>query len=266
MNGQREMRYRIARRATQVGVLGLLWLGAHAHLGLLTGDLSSSRILRTIPLADPFAVLQILVSGQTLASTVLVGAAIVLVFYALVGGRSFCAWVCPVNPVADLAAWIQRRGGVRAPLRLGSGVRYGVLALTLALSAILGVAAFEWVSPIGMIHRELVYGAGFGLLAAVWILGLDLFVLRRGWCGSLCPLGAFYALVGQLSVLRVSFGPDRCDRCGECTPVCPEPQVLRFEELASRGWVTSGECSNCGRCVEVCPRDALRFGLRLRRG
>ena len=99
----------IARRVTQGSILLLFWLGAHQHLGVLTGNLSASHLFRTVPLADPFAVLQILATGHMLAVSVLLGAAIVLAFYFLVGGRAFCSWVCPVNPLADLAAWLRRR-------------------------------------------------------------------------------------------------------------------------------------------------------------
>ena len=66
-----EHRFWLARRTTQLGILLLFWLGAHLHLGVLTGNLSASRVLRTVPLADPFAVLQILVTGHALAGTVL---------------------------------------------------------------------------------------------------------------------------------------------------------------------------------------------------
>ena len=94
--------------------------------------------------------------------------------------------------------------------------RYWILGLALLVSALCGVAAFEWVSPVGMIHRELIFGPGLGLLAIAAILLLDLFVAQRGWCGSLCPLGAFYALVGRFSLLRMGFDTGRCDRCGDC--------------------------------------------------
>jgi ferredoxin-type protein NapH len=46
-------------------------------------------------------VLQILATGHQLAGTVLLGAAIVLAFFFVVGGRSFCSWVCPVNLVSS---------------------------------------------------------------------------------------------------------------------------------------------------------------------
>jgi len=252
-------RYMVLRRLSQGGVLLLFWLGAHQHLGWLTGNLSSSRVLRTIPLSDPFAVLQILATGRGLSATVLVGALIVLLSYLLVGGRSFCAWVCPLNVITDLAGWLRQRLGVRGQLRVARGTRFWVMGMAIALSALLGVAAFEWLSPIAMFHRELIFGVGFGLLSVVGVFLLDLFVLRHGWCGSLCPLGAFYSLVGRLSILRIGFDSSRCDHCGDCIPVCPEPQVIRFDEIEARGFISDGQCSNCARCLEVCPRGAFSF-------
>jgi ferredoxin-type protein NapH len=256
-------RWLLARRTTQLGILALFWLGAHAHLGVLTGNLSASRLLRSVPLADPFASLQIVATGHLPATTALVGAASVLGFYFLVGGRAFCGWVCPVNLVSDTAGWMRRRWHLGGQFRVERSTRYWILGLALVVSAVTGVAAFEAVSPIGMLHRELIFGAGLGLLAAVALLVLDLFVLRYGWCGSLCPLGAFYSLVGRWSLLRVGFDRERCDRCGDCAKVCPEPQVLHFGDIEAAGFVDSGNCLNCARCLEVCPRDAFRFSTRL---
>ena len=251
--------YLLLRRLSQVGILALFWLGAHQHLGWLTGNLSSSRVLRTIPLSDPFAVLQILATGRVLSATVLVGALLVLLFYLLVGGRSFCAWVCPLNMITDLAGWLRQRLEIRGQLRVAREARFWVMGMAIGLSALLGVAAFEWLSPIAMFHRELIFGVGFGLLSVVGIFLLDLFVLRHGWCGSLCPLGAFYSLLGRLSLLRIGFDSSSCDRCGDCLPICPEPQVIRFDEIGARGFIDDGQCLNCARCLEVCPRGAFSF-------
>jgi ferredoxin-type protein NapH len=255
-------RYLVARRVTQLGMLVLFWLGAHGYSNLLTGNLSSSRVLGTVPLSDPYAVAQILATGQALAATVLVGAAVVAAFYWVVGGRAFCAWVCPVNMVADAAAWLRRRFTLPRTFHVNRSVRSWIMVLALPVSALTGVAAFEWVSPIGMVHRDLIYGAGLGLQAVAAILLLDLFVVRHGWCGTLCPLGAFYALLGRVSLVRVRFDAERCDHCGDCVIVCPEPQVIQYNEMGSRGFIASGDCLNCGRCLEVCPRDAYRFGMR----
>lgn len=262
-------RYILLRRATQVGVLLLFFATAHwgwtlAGQPVLVGNLSSSELLGTIPLADPFAVLQILLTQHSLESSVLVGAGIVLAFYALLGGRVWCSWVCPINMVTDLAGWLRIRLGIRDMFHLNRNIRYIVLALALVLSALMGVAAFEWVSPISMMHRELLFGLGLGWMAVAGVFLFDLLVLKHGWCGHLCPLGAFYALVGRIAPLRIDFDTPTCTHCGECARVCPEPQVLNLKLAARAGLISSGECTNCGRCITVCPEDTLHFNLRYR--
>lgn len=260
-------RYLILRRVVQGGTLLVFfgtfhWGWSVAGAPLLRGNLSASELAGVVPLADPFATLQLLATGRPLAVSVLLGAGLVLALYAVVGGRSFCAWVCPINPVTDLAGWLRQRLGLEQTLRLSRRVRYGVLALALVLSFLSGVAAFEMVSPIGMLHREVVFGLGLGWAAVLAIFLFDLLVLRHGWCGHLCPLGAFYAQVGRVAQVRVGYDEASCTHCGDCARVCPEPQVLDLRRLAVRGLVDSGECSNCGRCVPVCPEDSLSFHWR----
>jgi len=260
-------RYLLMRRSVQLGIL-LLFLGTVragwevAGRPVLSGNLSSSELFGLIPMADPFAVLQIMLTGQLPLTEVLIGAGLILLFYGLLGARSWCAWICPVNMVTDLAAWLRRRTGISDLFHLSRNIRYTVLALTLILSVITGVAAFEWISPISMLHRELIFGIGLGWIAVLGVFLFDLFVLRNGWCGHLCPLGAFYAVIGRLAQVRVRFDTPTCTHCGECARVCPEPQVLNLHEAARNGMITSGECSNCGNCISVCPENTLHFDLR----
>lgn len=263
----RVWRFILYRRLVQLGVLllflGTAWWGwSLGGRPLLLGNLSSSLVLGVIPLADPFAVLQILATGHALDSQVLIGAAVVLLVYGVLGGRVWCSWVCPVNMVTDLAAWLRSRLGATDLFHIRRSVRYLVLVLALLLSALTGVAAFEWVSPISMLHRELIFGIGLGWTAVLGSFLFDLLVLKHGWCGHLCPLGAFYALVGRFAPLRIRFDAPTCTHCGECARVCPEPQVLNLREAAAAGLIRSGECTNCGRCITVCPEDTLHFYLR----
>jgi ferredoxin-type protein NapH len=229
---------------------------------LLAGTLSASTFLGAIPLADPFAALQILASGHVPALEVVLGASIVLAVYLVLGGRVFCAWVCPMNVVTDAASSLRERLGVRDLFHLTPRARYWVLALALALSVTTGVAAFEWVSPIGMLHRAIVYGGTIGLVAVAGVLLLDLAVLRHGWCGHLCPLGAFWSLAGRAGVVKVRFDAASCSRCGDCIRTCPEPRVLNLNRAAERGVIDGGECTNCGRCIAICPEASLAYGVR----
>ena len=258
------MRYLISRRFVQIGIL-VLYMGANAFgWKILQGDLSGSLLFETIPLADPYAILQMLFAGAVLASDILIGALIILLLYGIVGGRAFCSWVCPVNMVTDLANWLRRKLGVsqvQKRVYMSRRLRYWVLGLSLLLSAAMGVAAFELISPISMLHRGLVFGIGLGFGAIIVIFLFDLFVHENGWCGYICPLGGFYSVLGRISLIRVRHDAQKCTACMKCKEVCPEKEVLFMVGKSSES-VLMGECTNCARCIEVCGDDALNFSIR----
>jgi len=258
-------RYLILRRFTQIGIL-ILFFGANAWgWKILEGNLSTSRILDIIPMSDPYATLQMFAAGAIISTDILLGVGVVTLFYFIVGGRAFCSWVCPINMVTDSANWLRRVFDIdRAQLQkqpISRKARYWVLILSIILSAFMGVAAFEFVSPISMLHRGIVFGIGFGWAAVLIIFLFDLFVLKNGWCGHICPLGGFYSLLGKYSFIRVHHSEENCTLCMKCKVVCPEKQVLHMIGKESIP-VLSGECTNCARCIEVCDDDALRFSIR----
>ncbi|MDX9813329.1 MAG: quinol dehydrogenase ferredoxin subunit NapH [Sulfurimonas sp.] len=257
-------RYLFFRRTTQIAIL-VLYFGANAWgWTLLMGNLSSSSLLGIIPLSDPYAVLQMFVAGASIATDIALGALIITIFYLSIGGRAFCSWVCPVNLITDAAALLRRKIGVENFAKKQPAtrdIRYWVLAISLIVSAIMGVAAFELISPISMFHRGVVFGMGFGWAALIVIFLFDLLVLKNGWCGHVCPLGGFYSLVGKNSLIRVYHTQENCTECMKCKVVCPEQQVLYMIGKESMS-VTSAACTNCGRCVEVCDDDALEFSIR----
>lgn len=256
-------RYLVARRVVQAGLM-ILFAGAN-YFGwkVLMGNYSSARVFDLFYLADPYAVLQILAAGFLLNVDVLIGAVIILLFYSLVGGRSFCSWVCPMNVVTDFALWIRRRTGmnkVEGKIPLNRNLRYWIMAMGLIMSVWMGFAAFEFISPIGMLHRGVIFGMGFGLAAVIAIFFFDLFVVRNGWCGYLCPLGGFYSTIGKYSLFRVNHQQQKCTACNDCFGVCPEKQVLSIINKES-GSILFGACNNCGRCIEACNDGALKFGV-----
>lgn len=257
-------RYLLLRRFTQFAIL-LLYIGANAWgWKILHGDLSASSVFGTVPLADPYAVLQIAVTGATLGMDILLGAMIIVLFYGIIGGRGFCSWVCPVNMITDTAAWLRRKmklSEIQKRFYISRSVRYWILGLSLILSAVMGVAVFELISPVSMAHRGAVFGMGMGGGALAVIFLFDLLVHENGWCGYICPLGASYSLIGRFSLIRVHHNAEKCTDCRACITVCPEKEVLHMINKSSES-VLMGECTNCGRCIDVCQESALEFSIR----
>jgi ferredoxin-type protein NapH len=260
-------RFLVLRRLSQLAVLALFLIGPLAGIWLIKGNMSSSLLLGTVPLTDPFVLLQSLFAGHWPAATALLGALIVLIGYWVVGGRAYCSWVCPINAVTDAAYWAQRRLGLKPVLQLSRNMRFGLLALVPLLALVTGILAWELINPVSILFRAVVFGVG---LAWAMVLGLFLFDLalaRRGWCSHLCPMGAFYAVVGATSPLRIrADNRAACDDCMDCFAVCPEPQVIRPALKGAPDGVgpviTSGQCTNCGRCIDVCAKNVFRFGPR----
>ncbi|NOE24607.1 quinol dehydrogenase ferredoxin subunit NapH [Ruegeria sp. HKCCD6157] len=259
-------RFLLMRRASQLFFLVLFLLGPWFGIWIVEGTLAGSLTLGVLPLTDPFILLQSFVAGHWPEMTALIGGLIVLVVYALIGGRVYCSWVCPINPVTDAANWVHRKLDLPKGWQPKRGTRLWILATVLLVSGLSGVIAWELVNPITMLHRGLVFGMGFvwAMIAAIFVF--DVFVSRHGWCGHLCPVGAFYGLIGSKSLLRVSAANrTACDDCMDCYAVCPENQVISPALKGKPGsspLILSPDCTNCGRCIDVCAVDVFNFTHR----
>jgi ferredoxin-type protein NapH len=260
-------RWLILRRLSQLSILALFLAGPWFGLWIVKGNLSYSYTLDLLPLTDPYVLLQSLLTGHVPERLATVGALIVAVFYLLVGGRAYCSWVCPVNLVTDAAAWLRGRLGIKGGAHLSRQARYWVLGMSLVLALASGTVAWELVNPVSMLHRGLIFGFGAAWMVILGVFLFDIFVMNRGWCGHLCPVGAFYSILGRWSPMRVTaLRRDKCNDCMDCFAVCPEHHVIKPAlKGAARGFgpvILSPNCTNCGRCIDVCSEDVFEFGSR----
>jgi len=258
----RAHRFLILRRLCQFTIIALFMAGP--TLGILTGNLSSSMLLDTVPLSDPLIVLQALATGHVPEFNALLGVVIVVVFYAILAPRAFCAWVCPLNIVTDLAAWLRRKLNIKASYRWSPVIRYWLIPVLMLGSALSGAILWTWLDPVSALHRGLVFGMGAGWVLIALVFVLDLLLVEHGWCGHLCPLGATYGVIGRKSLLRVTaVRREDCTKCMDCFYVCPEPEVLRQPLKEGDRRVMDQNCISCGRCLDVCPEHVFEFKNRL---
>ncbi|HBC3504341.1 quinol dehydrogenase ferredoxin subunit NapH [Vibrio parahaemolyticus] len=258
----RAHRFLILRRLCQLTIIALFMAGP--TLGVLTGNLSSSMLLDTVPLSDPLIVLQALATGHIPEFNALLGVVIVVVCYAILAPRAFCAWVCPLNIVTDLAAWLRRKFNIKASYRWSPAIRYWLIPVLMLGSALSGAILWTWLDPVAALHRGLVFGMGAGWVLIALVFVLDLLLVEHGWCGHLCPLGATYGVIGRKSLLRVTaVRREDCTKCMDCFYVCPEPEVLRQPLKEGDRRVMDQNCISCGRCLDVCPEHVFEFKNRL---
>lgn len=260
-------RWLLMRRTLQIFII-LAFVVDIPEVGRIAhGNLSSSLWFWNIPLTDPFIMLQSLLAGASIEKTALIGTAIVAAFYAIFGGRIYCSWVCPINMLTDAAYWLRQKLRIKGNMTMSSELRTVILVLALILSVVTGTLAWEIINPITMLQREIMWTstAGLTFLAAIFLF--DFLVTRRGWCGHLCPVGAFYKYLGHFGRLRImAKTTNACAGCTDCIKVCPEPHVLAPLVANKAVSVTHSDCTRCGACLDKCDSGVLGMKLDLSRG
>ncbi|MGP1717198.1 MAG: quinol dehydrogenase ferredoxin subunit NapH [Methylophilus sp.] len=265
----RDMLYRnrwlVSRRVLQVLIMLAFAVELPDGGYFAQGNLSSS-VWFGIGLTDPYIWLQSMLAGASLGKSALIGMLIVASVYALFGGRIYCSWVCPINLLTDASYWIRQKLNIKSNFTLSKDIRISILVLSLILSLIGGTLAWEAVNPITMLQRELMWSSRAGMMVLASIFLFDIFVTRRGWCSHICPVGAFYSVLGRYGRLIVKATESRaCNGCSACIKVCPEPHVLAPVVSNKTDYVTSGDCTRCGACLDQCTTGALAMRLSFKK-
>jgi ferredoxin-type protein NapH len=265
----RRLSLRAWRFLAIAGCLLLFVLSYRIDLQILEGTLVGSRFIG-LHLIDPFVTLQVFFAHHAIPRNMAIGTVTILLFYLVMGGRSFCAWVCPYGALSEIGESIRlrliekrilKKGG-----RLSSGTKYFILAAFLLACFLTGILVFEIFNVVGIIYRALLYGGLLSLMLVLFIFLVEIFVSRRVWCRSICPVGATYGLLNPVSLLKIKADKSRCNKCGACTAVCHVPEALApvFAKEAKAIYIVNTDCTLCGRCMDVCDENALTFSNRLK--
>lgn len=181
---------------------------------------------------------------------------IAIIAMAIIGGRFFCGWLCPVGALQDFTSWI----GNKLRINSNKDIKISKLSLTslkypllllIILSAIFGYGSVvaglsPWrallsLNNMGSVWKEM----KIGLMVLFGIIVVSVFVSRI-FCRYLCPLGAVQSLFSSISILNIKHS-NVCSSCNKCLDSCPVGLQFSSESTA-----VSPECIRCLKCVENC--------------
>lgn len=232
---------------------------------ILEGSLSGSRFFG-FHLIDPLAALQVILASRSLLTNVVIGVVTIILIYIMLGGRTFCAWICPYHWLAELGEKIHlilKKKKIIKGHSFDRKIRYYFIVLFVFLALVTGYTIFETVNPVGIISRFIVYGPSLMLLWVLALLLFEIFYSRRAWCRYFCPVGVSYQLIGIVTPLRIKWDPEKCSNCKRCQQVCLVPFVLTDSvNKGKKRYVDSGACTRCGLCIDICDDEALGYGLK----
>jgi len=135
----------------------------------------------------------------------------------LLFGRSFCAGVCPMGAVQDIALLKP----IAIPTWLEHTLRYFAyvyLALAVWLAAMGSSFVICKYDPYVAIFRR---NANLNMVIIGGVLLIIGFFVGRPYCRFLCPYGVILRQLSRLSRWRVRITPTDCNQCKLCEDACP---------------------------------------------
>ncbi|MBB3170658.1 4Fe-4S binding protein [Parvibacter caecicola] len=286
---RKKMRTSTLRALTAASVFVVVGIGLAFATG--TGTLSAIG-WNSVAAICPLGALESMLGAKTIAVRALI-ALVGFVIIALLVGKAFCSWVCPVphlqnifksrkdkqneaqarSKAADrsLKRWERGESVIHEPI----DSRHAVLGGALLSTAIFGFPVFCLVCPVGLIFATFILfwrlvqfnEPTIGLIVFPAILITELLVFKR-WCGAICPLGALMSLVSKANkTLRPQVDIETClhskgSSCKACISACPE----RIDPINNLGDRSLNECIRCKSCSDVCPVGAITFPLFAKNG
>lgn len=166
---------------------------------------------------------------------------------ALLSGRHFCGYLCPIGAVQEIAYTLQvpkvKASWKRTLLIARAAVFVLIIisgfAISLPLLGFFGIRQFFTLHISG------------GFLIFLGVIALAIFVYRP-FCRILCPVGAIFYPFSAFARWKIR-RTGACIECRKCEQACPVSEAGRED--------AKGECYLCRRCVEACPtKGALVYG------
>lgn len=237
------------------------FLNYYLHINFVQGWYQSIGIGR-LWFVSPLEGMESILVSKVLYLPLIIGM-LLPVMLAFLLGRVFCSWVCPINflsGIVDRLAAVFTKTGRKDIWLLPRYLLWFALLLEILLAMVMGAPLFVFMSPPGLVGRELMLLVFFHTVAVEGLIILIVLTLnlitRRFYCRYLCPLGGLLALLGVKRRLQVQQDKTACTKCRQCDRACP----LGLEP--SKGESASVYCWNCGNCVDACRFKAMDFTWR----
>jgi len=255
---------KVAKWSRLVVLVGLLiWITYEAYIHQVLGGGKAPSIHALCPYGALESLYTLLFTGSFIkkiysGTVVLLGLTVIL---AILFRRSFCGLLCPFGALQELFGMLRQKLFKRRFIippkvdRPARYLKYAILLLTLVMAWYYGAlwmapydpySAYSHLTSIaGAIEKDPFEIIGFALL---FITLIGSFLYDRFFCKYLCPVGAFYAIIGKVSPTKIERDDNLCVHCKKCNKACPVN--IDVEQSVK---ITDPECINCNECVLACP-------------
>ena len=168
---------------------------------------------------------------------------------ALIFGRVYCGYVCPMNTLMLPVEWLSKKlklQTAKTPRWLKNGY-FAWITLVISVAAMM-------LSKV-MLHINLP-------ILPFWLIISVLVTLRYKpavFHNLICPFGALQRTFGRFARLSEKVTKDACVGCKLCEKACPSGAIVVSME-DKKASVNTALCHQCTNCSRICPKNAIHYG------
>lgn len=167
---------------------------------------------------------------------------------ALIFGRIYCGYICPMNTLMIPTDWIAKKLKVqtnKSPKWIQSG-KIAWVAIFISLAV--------------MLFAKRIMGRNIPILL-IWLVISVVITLRYKpsvFHNLICPFGPLQRIFGKFARFSENVDKEGCIGCYKCEKVCPSEAILVNEE-DKKAEINTSLCHQCTNCVQVCPTDTICY-------
>lgn len=168
---------------------------------------------------------------------------------ALIFGRVYCGYICPINTLMIPAEWTSKKlrlQTAKTPKWLKNGY-FTWITLIISIAIVLFSKR--------TLHIDLPI-LPFLLVISVLI---TLKYKPKVFHNLICPFGALQRTSGRFSRLSEKVNKNACIGCKLCEKVCPSNAIIVSSE-DKKAVINTALCHQCTNCRQVCPKNAINYG------
>jgi ferredoxin len=212
-----------------------------------------------------------------------------LIICALLFGRVYCSFICPMGIFQDIASRCSKKKSVYKENNFVLRWSIVVISLILFLSSYTviieiidpysayGRIAVHIFKPIYMFinnilayvfnyfgnyafyRTEVAMLSVFSFIVALLtfaIIGVLALVKGRLYCNTICPVGTIFGFINKFSLFKIRINGDKCASCGICAKKC-KASCIDTKAKA----IDYTRCVNCFNCLNNCNKKAISFAV-----
>lgn len=171
---------------------------------------------------------------------------------ALLFGRVYCGYVCPMNTLMIPTEWLSKKLKLqtdKSPKWLRSG--------KFAWFALIGSIAVMLLAK-KILHKNIP-------ILLIWLVVSILITLRYNpavFHNLICPFGAIQKVFGRFAKFSEKVNKESCIGCKLCEKVCPS-EAIEVKSIDKKAKIETSLCLQCTNCQQVCPKNAIHYSKQV---